>query len=161
MRKLILVLAGVLVLVVANLAILARERQLAGGTRLILALAPVDPRSLMQGDYMALAYALEREIGTPTADGRLILSADERGVAKLVRVDDGQPLASGEVPVDYRLRSNRIRIGTNAWFFPEGQSSRYVTAKFGEFRVDGHGAVLLTGLLDEHLVRLGGPVVPR
>ncbi len=159
MRKLVLVLTAVFVLVVANSAIVMRERQLVGGTRILLALAPVDPRSLMQGDYMALSYALEREIASQTDDGRLIVAADRRGIAQLVRIDGGQPLAPGEVPVDYRRRDSRIRIGTNAWFFPEGQESRYQAAKFGEFRADGSGAVLLTGLLDEHLVKLNGPEV--
>ena len=72
-------------------------------------------------------------------------------------IDNGEPLAAGEVPVHYRVRNGRVRIGTNAYFFPEGHAERFNGAKFGDFRADGHGAVLLVALLDEHLVQLGGP----
>lgn len=157
MRKVILLAGGLLVLIAANAAIVQRERQLASGTPLILALAPRDPRSLMQGDYMALAYALERELGNQEQDGRLVLAPDAQGVARLVRIDNGTPLAPGQVLVDYRLRQGRVRIGTDAWFFPEGKGATYVAARYGEFRADGRGAVLLVRLLDEQLKPLGSP----
>lgn len=157
MRKCILILGGLLVLIAANAAIYLRERQLASGTPVILALAPRDPRSLMQGDYMALAYALERDLGNPEQDGRLVLAPDAKGVAQLVRLDNGTPLSPGQFLVDYRLRQGRVRIGTDAWFFPEGKGETYAAARYGEFRADGRGAVLLLRLLDEHLKPLGEP----
>ncbi len=157
MRKVLLLAGGLLVLIAANAAIVQRERQLASGTPVILALAPRDPRSLMQGDYMALAYALERELGNQEQDGRLVLAPDAQGVARLVRIDNGTPLAPGQVLVDYRLRQGRVRIGTDAWFFPEGKGALYVAARYGEFRADGRGAVLLVRLLDEQLKPLGSP----
>ena len=39
----------------------SNERILSGGQTVLLELAPVDPRSLMQGDYMALNYALTHQ----------------------------------------------------------------------------------------------------
>ena len=73
-----LVLAGLaLVLVAVNYGITRRERVLAEGRVLLLELAPVDPRSLMQGDYMLLRFAAAEAIqaamdpacpgGTPVA----------------------------------------------------------------------------------------------
>jgi len=47
---------------VVNISIAKYESQLANGRVVLLELAPVDPRSLMQGDYMALGYALENDI---------------------------------------------------------------------------------------------------
>ena len=63
-----------LALVVVNHGIVKRERILAEGHPLLLELAPVDPRSLMQGDYMRLAYEAERDVlmavgHTPGANG--------------------------------------------------------------------------------------------
>ena len=53
-----LVLAGLaLALGVANIGIAQRERVLRDGRVLLLELAPADPRSLMQGDYMRLRFA--------------------------------------------------------------------------------------------------------
>ena len=56
MRKTFVIAAGVLMLAAVNWGIYARERLLAGGRVVMLELAPVDPRSLMQGDYMALRF---------------------------------------------------------------------------------------------------------
>jgi uncharacterized membrane-anchored protein len=51
-----------LILVVVNVSIARYERILASGTRVVLALAPVDPRSLMQGDYMALRFDVAEQL---------------------------------------------------------------------------------------------------
>ena len=51
-----------LALAVVNHGVFRRERILADGRPLLLELAPVDPRALMQGDYMALRYAAEGDI---------------------------------------------------------------------------------------------------
>ena len=45
-----------------NTGIYQAERTLSQGEVVYLELAPVDPRSLIQGDYMALDYALERDL---------------------------------------------------------------------------------------------------
>ena len=51
-----------LILVVMTMNIIKYETHLTTGKTVLLALAPVDPRGFMQGDYMALSYALERDI---------------------------------------------------------------------------------------------------
>ncbi len=51
-----------LALVVANHGIVQRERILSDGRVLLLELQPVDPRSIMQGDYMALRFAAGDDI---------------------------------------------------------------------------------------------------
>ena len=55
--------AGLLILLIAvNGTIRQRENLLQDGTRILLPLAPIDPRSLMQGDYMALRFQLAIDI---------------------------------------------------------------------------------------------------
>lgn len=51
-----------LALAVANRGIVQRERILSDGRVVLMELQPVDPRSLMQGDYMALRFAVVDEI---------------------------------------------------------------------------------------------------
>ena len=51
-----------LILGVMTMNIIKYENHLANGDSVLLELAPVDPRGFMQGDYMALSYALERDI---------------------------------------------------------------------------------------------------
>ncbi len=164
---LVAVLAGVLILALLNWNIFKRERLIEQGRIVLLQLAPVDPRSLMQGDYMALHFALANELqrttsrGEPSEDGIAILNLDERNIAQFVRLDDGQPLQSGEVRLRYRVRDGRgnIKIATNAFFFEEGQGAIYETARYGEFRVDDSGDAILTQLRDEQLKVLGRSAV--
>lgn len=51
-----------LALVVVNHGIVQRERILSDGRIVLLELTPVDPRSIMQGDFMALRFAIAEDI---------------------------------------------------------------------------------------------------
>ena len=51
-----------LVLTVITINISKYENHLSDGKTVLLELAPVDPRGFMQGDFMALSYALEGDI---------------------------------------------------------------------------------------------------
>jgi len=160
MRKVLAVVAGLAVLGAANWAIHAREKHLAEGAVVLLELAPLDPRSLMQGDYMALRFRLENEFSggaraRKAADGRIVVRPDARGVAAYVRLDGGEPLAAGELRLRYRVRDGKVKFATNAYFFQEGTARTYERARFGEFRATAGGDLLLTHLRSEKLERLG------
>ena len=157
MRKALAVAAGVLVLIAVNWTIYARERLLAEGTVVLLDLAPVDPRSLMQGDYMALRFAVADRVDRreQSADGRIVVRLDARGVGQFARVDTGSPLAEREIALRYRVREGRVKFATNAFFFQEGRAEDYAAARFGEFRVAPSGDMLLTGLRGKDLEPLG------
>lgn len=162
MRKTIAVLAGLAVLAAVNWTIVQREQLIRDGTVARLELAPVDPRSLMQGDYMALRFQLANQAyrrGTDRKadDGRIVVKADDKGVARYVRHDAGEPLAAGELRMRYRVREGRVKFATNAWFFQEGHAKHYERARYGEFRVAPSGEMLLVNMLGEKLERLGPP----
>ena len=154
MRKAIAIVAGVLLLAGVNLVVAQRERLLDGGRVVLLELAPVDPRALMQGDYMALEFRVAREASEALGDshdGRLVLALDDRGVARFVRRDDGTPLRDREVRLRYRVRDGRVKLGSNAWFFEENQGQAFASARFGEFRVSDGGDALLARMRDATL----------
>ncbi len=136
------------------------------GREVLVPLAPLDPRSLMQGDYMALRFALadqiehERALGAAPSDpegaqyegafGRAPVKLDARGV---VALDWNAP--QPELVLRYRLRHGRVWLGTNAFFFEEGEAERFNPARFGVFRVDpGSGEAVLVALADEAGKRL-------
>jgi uncharacterized membrane-anchored protein len=153
-----------LVLAVAGWNVWSNERILSRGRVVRLALAPVDPRSLMQGDYMALQYAIARDLqltrskdrGIDDDDGYVIVRLDEHRVAQRVRIQaDTQPRAADEIAIRYRVRDYSLRIATNAFFFQEGQGSKLEGARYGEFRVGDNGEPRLTALLDANFSRLG------
>lgn len=146
-------------LLLVNISVYQKEQLLANGRGVLLELAPVDPRSLMQGDYMALRYALERELtkdlGKELTDGYLIVSLDDRQVATYQRVSETSATAPGEAALRLRVREGRPKIGSNAFFFEEGSAKEYNGARYGEYRVAGNGETLLVGLRDKDLALVG------
>ena len=135
-----------------------KEAILREGTKLYLPLAPVDPRSLIQGDYMALRFALPDDNATRTLLNSQQLPAvafvtiDARGVAAVARVAaSGAKPAAEERVVKLKRKNGQWTIGTDAWFFKEGTAKTFEAAKFGEFRLSPGGDILLTGMADEAL----------
>ena len=162
MRRAIVLIAGFLILAGVTAAISSKEQLLISGRVVFLELAPVDPRSLMQGDYMALrfkaandAFGFRMDQRVSLNDGRIVLSVDEKGVATFKRFDDVTPLAANEVVMRYRIRNEKPKFATNAFFFQEGHAQDYAKARYGEFHVAPSGECILTGLRDENLGQLG------
>jgi uncharacterized membrane-anchored protein len=152
MQRALIVFGLVLALLVANWAIVSREALLRDGEVLLLELAPVDPRSLMQGDYMALNFQLANAVRVAAGDGQpedgyAILQRDTHGVGRLQRLQASPwPRGEDEIALRYRVRGWQVHIVTNAWFFEEGQGARFEAARFGELRVADDGTALLAGL---------------
>ena len=150
-----------LVLVVMTRNIIKYENHLATGDTVLLALAPVDPRGFMQGDYMTLSYALERDVfaalnrdpgSYPTnEDGYVIVALDNNKVAQFMRLAANQPknLATNEMAIHYRIRNGAMQLATNAFFFQEGHGEAFEAAEYGLFRVNDKGEPLLTNLVDD------------
>lgn len=140
-----------LVLGVINAMIATKERALDQGRTVILELAPADPRSLMQGDYMELQYSLARKLPESAPDqGVVYIDLDDRGVATGLST---RPL-TGRTPLRYHRLGQRVLFDVESFFFQEGQGSFFVPARYGELRVDREGNPLLVGLLDDRLRRI-------
>ena len=160
MRKIILIVMTLFILVAVNFNIYQREELLCSGKVVLLELAPVDPRSLMQGDYMALRFKVATDAFNLQNldlldDGQLVLTIDERQVASFSRFADGTPLVDNELLIRYRVRSGQAQFATNAFFFQEGEANEYASARYGEFRVAPDGEALLTRMRDKDLRLLG------
>lgn len=164
MRKVLVLVCGLLILALLNYTIYSREQLVNHGQSVFLELAPVDPRSLMQGDYMALRFSVPRQArsqikASPKKDGYLVLTVDQRGVAKFNRLDDGESLEADEVKMRYRQRNKEIKFATDAFFFQEGKASLYEAAKYGEFKVATNGESILVSMRGADLQQLGEAVV--
>ena len=150
------------VLILSNLMIVGKERILTEGEPMLLQLAPRDPRSLMQGDYMALRYSVARQVADKlsdigSSDGQIVVTLDEHQVARFARLrDDNTPLADSERLLAYRLRGDNVRLASDAYFFQEGHEPRYRSARYGELRVDTDGDAVLVALRDGDYRLLGG-----
>lgn len=147
--------AGMLALVVANAAIWQKEALISTGRPVFVELAPADPRSLMQGDYMTLNYAFPPGLAMHER-GRMTLVAQRapNGVVKLLGEHDGRALGPQEMLIEAISKRGRPLIVTDAWYFKEGEAERWAAARYGEFRVDANGQALLVGLRGPNLETL-------
>jgi len=147
-----------LILALANWDIGQKRAVVADGQVLLLELRPADPRSLFQGDYMALALADATMPGSTIITslpyrGTVVLALDEKRVGRYARLDDGTPLKANEMRVQYRRhedwRGPRLDYGAQAFFFQEGDAERYQNARYALLRVAEDGATVLTDLAGE------------
>ena len=161
-QKWLAIIGVLLVFGALNASVLQKERVLREGQVVRLSLAPVDPRAFMTGDFMALNYAIANELNRTMVsdkdrarDAVVVVSLDGQGIGKLVRLQErASPLQAGEVALKLRVRDGRVRLGTDAFYFPEGTARRYEKARYGEFRVAPDGEMLLVRLLDEALAQV-------
>ena len=170
MRSNIAVIAGIIILLLVNWSIAGKEKHLKEGKVVFLKLAPVDPRSLMQGDYMRLRFALANEVyrelpkkdirrswrrdNLKANDGKVVVRLDEKNIAKFSHLENEAAQTDNELLLRYRVRNGQVKFATNAFFFEEGQASAYQKARYGKFRVDKSGELLLTSMYDENLNKL-------
>ena len=106
MRHKVAVIMLVIILAVINFSIYSKEQHLKQGDTVYLKLAPVDPRSLMQGDYMALRFAASvalnddlprnkkdkgRQHSIEPHDGKMIVTLDSKNIATYQRIYQYQP----------------------------------------------------------------------
>ncbi|MEZ0261625.1 MAG: GDYXXLXY domain-containing protein [Alphaproteobacteria bacterium] len=145
-----------------------KEMIKANSQTVLMELAPVDPRSLMQGDYMVLRYKAAENIPVPAGmnliragglpfhgdyntphRGYAVFAPDASGIARYIRIDDEKtPLQQGQFKMRFHAQYGRARIVPDSFMFQEGLRATYQPARFGIFKVDDRGRVLLTGLAD-------------
>lgn len=196
MQKIIAFITLVIALAVINWSIYQKETLLAEGQVIYLELAPVDPRSLMQGDYMALRFSIASDVQNAlkksstfketnryenSFDGVVKLSLDNNNIASFVSIDIEENFINEQrgiidksvadtlstndnkskksvvkvLPLKFRLRKGRVKFATNEYFFEEGTGNALTDAKYGEFRVNEKGELLLVALRDKKLIKLG------
>lgn len=150
LRMTVLWLVAAVVLGYVNFGVWQMESLRSDGETLFLELAPVDPRSLIQGDYMQLRYAIADELDPDELPrrGQLVIRRGADGVGELVRVYEADaPLAADELLLNFHNRDWWVSVGPESFFFQEGQAEVYQDARYAELRVDPEtGTSVLVGL---------------
>lgn len=93
-----------LVIAIMTVNVAKYETHLATGDTVLLALAPVDPRGFMQGDYMALSYALERDVFNA-------LPSEPDDIDKQEMDAELQPELDTEQVQAAQIRSKQLELG--------------------------------------------------
>ena len=166
MRRYLILLSLVPILVFFNFSIYQKEHLKTQSELIYLALVPVDPRSLMQGDYMRLRYQLaidaERQLRQRRADAihpvspasHLVIGLDQRSQGTFVRFHKaGESLDKNERLLAFKLRGlqpdGQVYIHPESFFFQEGHGQAFQNARFAMIRLAPSGDHLLVGLADE------------
>ncbi|MDO6389239.1 GDYXXLXY domain-containing protein [Pontibacter sp. BT731] len=153
LKSIVVLVNLVAVLAFFNLSVMEKEDVLKDGQLVLLSLAPVDPRSLMQGDYMVLSYAISQtqELEKLPSRGYAVVQLDSQNVAQLVRYQaEKEPLHPGELLLRYSKGGWSLNLGAESYFFEEGQASTFEKAEYGGLRVDTKGNSIMVGLYDEN-----------
>ena len=147
----------VLVLFFFNKDVMHKEDTLQNGQLILLKLRPLDPRSLMQGDYMRLRYRITSNIYYDDIPkrGYLVLSVDENKVGHKIRFQkDINPLQKDEQILHYYYGERAPVLGAESYFFEEGSGSKYDSAAYGGIITDQDGNGILTGLYDKDFKKI-------
>lgn len=157
--KWLLIINLIVVLGLFHRSLSQKETMLAHGQLVLLKLAPVDPRSLLQGDYMRLNYEItdnnffDEKI---PPKGYCIIKLNEKGIAEKIRIQPNQtPLNKGEYLLKYTANKyNDMHIGAESYFFQEGEGKKFEKAIYGGIKIDSNGNTLLTGLYNKNLKKI-------
>lgn len=137
------------------------ERLLRNGASVKLELQPIDPRSLLQGDYVTLNYSIstlprsseaELESRGSRQRVRVVLAQDVRGVHVFNRLyRDGETLAPNEIVMNGVTSGwGPIYYGIETYFVPEGTGLAVErSARFAYIRVSANGNAMLERLAKE------------
>jgi len=139
---------------VGGTAVRSAEDVLANGRIVYISLRPVDPRSLIQGDYMAVAFDTDKLPAPRDINGEVVALADidDRSIAKIQGLaEPGFTPQPNQIAVKLRQKSRRWFVGTDAYFFEEGHADDFAQAKYGQFRLGRDGRLLLVAMTDENL----------
>ncbi len=151
-KKVIFISNLILFFGVFNWMIVQKENTIKNGTLVLLDLYPLDPRSLMQGDYMRLRYEMTNTWNMDDSfspRGYCIVKKSATNVASYERLqDNNKGLASDEIAIKYYGSSGSIKIGAESFMFEEGQAATYEKAAYGGLRVAADGSAVLVGLYD-------------
>jgi uncharacterized membrane-anchored protein len=156
-RKIILIISVLLIFIIVGTSVKEREDLLNTGEIFLFRLAPVDPRSLIQGDFMSLRYQLTNDINAESIPSRgyIVFQADSFNVANIVRFQkEPEPLSENERIIKYYTHKRHISIGAESYFFQEGDAEIYERARFAGIKVAKNGESILFGLFDENYKKI-------
>jgi uncharacterized membrane-anchored protein len=162
MKNIVFIAASLVILCAFNWSIFEKEALRRDGETVLLELGPVDPRSLMQGDYMRLNYKA-MDVMTQWAfpdvpeRGYVVISVGADNIGSVARIDDGRALKENEMILRYHKEYNRFRIVTDSFLFQEGLRDVYQPAKYGVFKFDQSGNHILVGLAGTNLKTIEPP----
>ena len=167
-KKLMPLFLVVLSLIVFLVMIVKNEVHLQHSESIYVRLKPVDPRSLIQGDYMALSYQLyfsdvkelsnKEDVSFLQNKPKVLAYVELDAQRKVIKTSFNSKLIKSHPSVAHRLMlknpSNRMDLlypASNSFLFAEGLAECYQAAQYAEFKVNQQGEAILASLRGESL----------
>ena len=150
MKKIFVVLNLLLLMIVFGYSVIKEEKNLKKATFYIKTV-PVDPRSLIQGDYMVLNYDIAEsarmEIGN-IRKGYIRIKINDLKIAEFIRIDEEYlPPSNNEISIQFQKNGSNIDIGVNSYLFQEGTGNKFQKAQYAEVIELKNGKLRLKNLL--------------
>ncbi|MGP4770477.1 GDYXXLXY domain-containing protein [Acinetobacter sp. PFS20] len=134
---------------------------------IFIELRPVDPRSILQGDYMALAYELNLQslkalarsesealdqviFNHPSVPAKVILDSQNR-VVRTILDNNNSFVGQSLILKNPENRLQALYPASRSFLFAEGLAQCYQKAKYAEFKVNTKGEAILFDLRGEGL----------
>lgn len=152
MKKLLVMLNLILLIVAFGYSVIREENNLKKNTFYIKT-SPVDPRSLIQGDYMVLNYNITDSARIEAVNirkGYIRIKINDLKIAEFIRVDkEYVPPSNNEISIQFQKNSSNIDIGVNSYLFQEGTGNKFQKAQYAEVIELKNGKLRLKSLLDK------------
>ncbi|AVQ30020.1 GDYXXLXY domain-containing protein [Fusobacterium varium] len=157
MKKIFVVLNLLLLMIVFGYSVIKEEKNLKKATFYIKTV-PVDPRSLIQGDYMVLNYDIAEsarmEIGN-IRKGYIRIKINDLKIAEFIRIDEEYlPPSNNEISIQFQKNGSNIDIGVNSYLFQEGTGNKFQKAQYAEVIELKNGKLRLKNLLDKNFIKI-------
>ena len=148
-KKILLIVNIVILFVITGFSAMKEEGYKKSDNYFYLELAPVDPRSLLQGDYMILNYDVidkaqeiiyngiydskdENNTFLDIKRGYIVVQLDENKVAKFVKLSKEKTDEKDLLFIAYKSDGFNVDINANSYLFQEGTGEKYENAKYSK-----------------------------
>ena len=159
-KKILLIINIVILFVVTGFSANKEEGYKKSDSYFYLELAPVDPRSLLQGDYMTLNYDIidkaqeiifngiydskdENNKFLDMRKGYIVVSLDENKVAKFVKLSKEKTDEKDLLFIAFKSDGFNININANSYLFQEGTGDKYENARYSKVVLVGNNLRLI------------------
>ena len=170
-KKILLIINIVILFVVTGFSANKEESYKKLDSYFYLELAPIDPRSLLQGDYMTLNYDITDKVrdfiynnGTYIYDGEneneseenkalrkladskkayIAVRLDENKVAKFVKITKEITDEKDLLFIAYKTNGFDVNINANSYLFQEGTGDKYEEARYSKVVLIGNNLRLI------------------
>ena len=159
-KKILLIINIVILFVVTGFSANKEEGYKKSNSYFYLELAPVDPRSLLQGDYMTLNYDItdkaqeiifngiydskdENNKFLDMRKGYIVVSLDENKVAKFVKLSKEKTDEKDLLFIAFKSDGFNVNINANSYLFQEGTGDKYENARYSKVVLVGNNLRLI------------------